>query len=76
MNLKMPSTIFLLIAFSNIKKSTLINLKIPSTMFLLIAFSNIKKASLRISKHPFHTNKNDNNNFEVNNLHKNHYTNR
>ena len=45
MNLKMPSTIFLLIAFSNIKKSILMNLKMPSAMFLLIAFSNIKKVT-------------------------------
>ena len=51
------------------------NLKMPSAIFLLIAFSNIKKAYLRISKHPFHTNPN-NDNFKGKNLHKNHYTNR
>ena len=45
-NLKIPSTVFLLIPFLNIKKSILTNLKIPSTVFLLIFFSNIKKSIL------------------------------
>ena len=53
MNLKISGAIFLLIAFSNIKKSILTNLEKPGTIFFLIAFSNIKKAYLQISKHPF-----------------------
>ena len=72
MNLKIPGAIFLLIPFSNIKKSILTNLKIPSTVFLLIPFSNIKKNILnKFQSTPFY----NNNNFEENNLHKNHYTN-
>ena len=47
----MSSTVFLLIPFSNIKKSTLTDLEIPSTVFLLTPFSNIKKAHLKILKY-------------------------
>ena len=52
MNLKIPGTVFLLITFSNIKKSILTNLKIPGTVFLLIPFSNSKKSILTNLKIP------------------------
>ena len=55
MNLKIPSAIFLLIPFSNIKKSILTNLKIPGAIFLSIPFSNIKKIILTNLKTPLST---------------------
>ena len=52
MNLKRRGTIFLFIAFLNIKISILMNLKIPGTIFLLIAFLNIKISILTNLKIP------------------------